>query len=103
MLELRKTLPRICSEHIVDSQRHQFKRLGVLGDWDQPLPDPDARALRPSQIEIFGEMAKKGYIYKGLKPVYWCPERRTALAEAEIEYAEDPCDSIYVKFKVTDD
>jgi isoleucyl-tRNA synthetase len=55
------------------------------------------------QIEIFGEMAKKGYIYKGLKPVYWCPECQTALAEAEIEYDNDPCHSIYVKFKVTDD
>ena len=48
-------------------------------------------------------MATKGYIYKGLKPVYWCPECETALAEAEIEYAEDPCNSIYVKFRVTDD
>lgn len=48
-------------------------------------------------------MATKGYIYKGLKPVYWCPECKTALAEAEIEYAEDPCHSIYVKFTVTDD
>ncbi|HEX2999598.1 MAG TPA: isoleucine--tRNA ligase, partial [Armatimonadota bacterium] len=52
---------------------------------------------------IFSEMATKGYIYKGLKPVYWCPECETALAEAEIEYAEDPCNSIYVKFRVTDD
>ena len=48
-------------------------------------------------------MAAKGYIYKGLKPVYWCPDCETALAEAEIEYAEDPCYSIYVKFRVTDD
>ena len=54
-------------------------------------------------MEIFGEMAKKGYIYKGMKAVYWCPEDRTALAEAEIEYAEDECDSIYVRFKLTDD
>ena len=55
------------------------------------------------QIKIFAEMATQGYIYKGLKPVYWCPECETALAEAEIEYAEDPCNSIYVKFRVTDD
>ena len=48
-------------------------------------------------------MANKGYIYKGLQPVYWCPDWNTALAEAEIEYAEDPCHSIYVKFNVTDD
>lgn len=86
----------------VDHQRTQFKRLGVLGDFDDPYltlkPEFEAR-----QIELFGEMAKNGYIYKGLKPVYWCPECGTALAEAEIEYAEDPCHSIYVKFKVTDD
>ena len=100
-LELRK----ICKDfalHYVDVQRQQFKRLGVLGDWDHPY-----LTLRPSfearQIEVFGAMANKGYIYKGLKPVYWCPECETALAEAEIEYAEDPCDSIYVKFKVADD
>lgn len=48
-------------------------------------------------------MANKGYIYKGLKPVYWCPQCETALAEAEIEYEEDPCRSIYVKFNVVDD
>ena len=80
----------------------QFQRLGVLGNWTHPY-----RTLDPSfeakQIEVFGEMALKGYIYKGLKPVYWCPHDETALAEAEIEYAEDPCDSIYVKFRVTDD
>jgi isoleucyl-tRNA synthetase len=100
-LELRK----ICKDfalHYVDVQRGQFKRLGVLGDWENPY-----LTLRPSfearQIEVFGAMANKGYIYKGLKPVYWCPECETALAEAEIEYAEDPCDSIYVKFKVADD
>ncbi|MDF2566625.1 MAG: Isoleucyl-tRNA synthetase [Oscillospiraceae bacterium] len=84
------------------NQRDQFKRLGVMGDFDNPYltlkPEFEAK-----QIEIFGEMAKKGYIYKGLKPVYWCPECSTALAEAEIEYAEDPCHSIYVKFNVTDD
>ena len=86
----------------VDVQREQFKRLGVLGDFENPYltlrPEFEAR-----QIEIFGEMAEKGYIYKGLKPVYWCPDCKTALAEAEIEYAEDPCHSIYVKFQVEDD
>ena len=61
------------------------------------------RIAEAKQIEIFAEMATKGYIYKGLKPVYWCSDCGTALAEAEIEYAEDPCHSIYVKFKVTDD
>lgn len=86
----------------VENQKQQFKRLGVLGDFDDPYltlkPEFEAR-----QVEVFGEMAKKGYIYKGLKPVYWCPECQTALAEAEIEYSDDPCQSIYVKFKVTDD
>ena len=80
----------------------QFARLGVQGDFANPYltlrPEFEAR-----QVEIFGEMAKKGYIYKGMKAVYWCPEDRTALAEAEIEYAEDECDSIYVRFKLTDD
>lgn len=86
----------------VDSQREQFKRLGVLGDFKDPY-----LTLKPEyeacQIEVFGEMAEKGYIYKGLKPVYWCAECGTALAEAEIEYNEDPCYSIYVKFAVEDD
>ena len=79
----------------------QFARLGVQAI-SPPLPDPAPR-IEARQVEIFGEMAKKGYIYKGMKAVYWCPEDRTALAEAEIEYAEDECDSIYVRFKLTDD
>lgn len=98
-------LRAICREFAlgyVDDQRSQFKRLGILGEWDNPYltlaPEFEAK-----QIEIFGEMAMKGYIYKGLKPVYWCPECQTALAEAEIEYAEDPCYSVYVKFQVKDD
>ncbi|GAV24457.1 isoleucine--tRNA ligase [Carboxydothermus islandicus] len=82
-------------------QKEQFKRLGVRGDWENPyltlMPHYEAK-----QIEIFGEMAKKGYIYKGLKPVYWCPVCETALAEAEIEYAEKKSPSIYVRFKVVD-
>ncbi len=96
---------KLCREfalQFVDSQREQFERLGVIGEWDNPY-----LTLKPefvaTQIEVFGEMAEKGYIYKGLKPVYWCPECQTALAEAEIEYEQDPCHSIYVKFKVTDD
>ena len=86
----------------VNIQREGFKRLGVIGDWDRPYltlaPEFEAR-----QIEVFGDMANKGYIYKGMKPVYWCAYDETALAEAEIEYNDDPCDSIYVKFEVTDD
>lgn len=86
----------------VDIQRNQFKRLGAIADWGNPYltlkPEFEAR-----QIELFGSMANKGYIYKGLKPVYWCPTCDTALAEAEIEYSEDKCYSIYVKFQVEDD
>lgn len=86
----------------VDIQRDQFKRLGAIGDWENPYltlkPEFEAR-----QIELFGAMANKEYIYKGLKPVYWCPTCDTALAEAEIEYAEDKCHSIYVKFQAVED
>lgn len=86
----------------VSNQKEQFKRLGVLGEWDNPYltMKPEFEA---EQIKIFGEMAKKGYIYKGLKPVYWCPTCETALAEAEIEYAEDKTASIFVKFLTKDD
>lgn len=83
----------------IDIQREQFKRLGIRGDWDNPYI-----TLHPSfeaiQVKVFGEMAKKGYIYKGLKPVYWCADCETALAEAEIEYSEKTSHSIYVKFPV---
>ncbi len=100
-LELRKICKEFATEHI-GVMNEQFKRLGVQGDFENPYltlrPEFEAR-----QVEIFGEMAKKGYIYKGMKAVYWCPEDRTALAEAEIEYAEDECDSIYVRFKLTGD
>lgn len=86
----------------VDRQRTEFKRLGVLGDWDNPYLTltPDFEA---AQIRIFGEMAKRGVIYRGFKSVYWCPDDETALAEAEIEYSDDKCESIYVKFRVADD
>ncbi len=84
----------------VDKQTEGFKRLGVLGDWKHPYitlqPEFESR-----QIGIFWEMFKQGYIYKGLKPVYWCTDCETALAEAEIEYKEHTTTSIYVKFKTT--
>ncbi len=88
-------------EH-VNTQREQFKRLGVVGDWEHPYLTL-TNDFVAKQIEVFGEMAKKGYIYKGLKPVYWCPHDETALAEAEIEYKDATCESIYVKFAVKDD
>lgn len=82
-----------------DKQIEGFKRLGVLADWDHPYityqPEMEAK-----QIEIFGEMYKRGYIYKGLKPVYWCTDCETALAEAEIEYKDVNSNTAYVKFPV---
>ncbi len=100
-LELRK----ICREtalSYVDLQREGFKRLGIVAEWDNPYITL-TNDFEEEQIKVFASMASKGYIYKGLKPVYWCADCNTALAEAEIEYGEDPCHSIYVKFNVTDD
>ncbi|WP_338469890.1 isoleucine--tRNA ligase [Niallia sp. XMNu-256] len=85
----------------IDNQRTQFKRLGVRGDWDRPYITLEP-AYEAQQIKVFGEMAKKGYIYKGLKPVYWSPTSESALAEAEIEYKDKKSPSIYVGFKVKD-
>lgn len=99
------TLRKSCRQFALsclDGQKAQFKRLGVWGDFDDPYltikPEFEAK-----QVEVFGKMYKKGYIYKGLKPVYWCADCNTALAEAEIEYQDDPCYSIYVKFPIVDD
>ncbi|HEX3014966.1 MAG TPA: isoleucine--tRNA ligase [Desulfobacteria bacterium] len=93
-----------CEEYAlkyVSIQREEFKRLGVRGDWENPYLTL-RKEYEAAQIGVFGEMAKKGYIYKGLKPVYWCPSCETALAEAEIEYADKRSASIYVKFPVKD-
>ncbi|MGI6129383.1 MAG: isoleucine--tRNA ligase [bacterium] len=88
--------------HFIDVQREEFKRLGVRGDWEDPYltlkPEYEAK-----QIEVFGAMAQKGYIYKGLKPVYWCRTCETALAEAEVEYNESGSDSLFAKFRLKDD
>ena len=90
------------AQNFIDIQREQFKRLCITADWEHPYatmsPEFEAR-----EVKVFGEMFRKGYIYKGMKPVYWCPKDETALAEAEIEYRTDKCTSIYVKFKVKDD
>ncbi|QCJ41987.1 isoleucine--tRNA ligase [Bacillus sp. S3] len=98
--EFRELCTKYALEQI-DNQRTQFKRLGVRGDWENPYitlkPEYEAQ-----QIKVFGEMAKKGYIYKGLKPVYWSPSSESALAEAEIEYQDKRSPSIYVGFKVKD-
>ncbi len=83
-------------------QESEFKRLGVLGNWENPYLtiDPEYEA---EQVRVFGEMYKKGYIEKGLKPVYWCATCETALAEAEVEYADHTSTSIYVRFKFDDE
>ncbi|WP_345740716.1 class I tRNA ligase family protein [Metabacillus endolithicus] len=95
---------KLCEDYAweqINGQREQFKRLGVRGDWENPYvtlkPEYEAQ-----QIKVFGEMAKKGYIYKGLKPVYWSPSSESALAEAEIEYQDKRSPSIYVAFPVKD-
>ncbi len=90
------------AEDFVQLQMASFKRLGVIGDWEHPYRTMDP-SMEAKEVEVFGEMYKNGYIYKGLKPVYWCPNDETALAEAEIEYADDECTSVYVKFAVKDD
>nr|WP_144920262.1 isoleucine--tRNA ligase [Paenibacillus bovis] len=95
---------KLCEDYAyeqIDNQRTEFKRLGVRGDWENPYitlkPEYEAQ-----QILVFGEMAKKGYIYKGKKPVYWSPSSESALAEAEIEYHDKRSPSIYVAFEVED-
>ncbi len=85
----------------VEGQKESFKRYGVWGDWDHPYLtlQPEYEA---AQIDVFGEMFLKGYIYRGLKPVHWSPSSRTALAEAELEYPDGhTSQSIYVAFRLT--
>ena len=82
-------------------QETNFKRLGVWGNWEHPYISI-APEFEAEQIRVFGEIYKKGYIQKGLKPVYWCPHCETALAEAEVEYKDITSDSVYVKFEVID-
>jgi isoleucyl-tRNA synthetase len=96
--ELRKRC-RVFAEKYIDIQRKQFKRLGVFGDWEHPY-----LTMSPQyEAEIIGalaEMVGKGFIYRGKKPVYWCASCRTALAEAEVEYADHTSPSVFVKFPV---
>ena len=90
------------AEDFIQRQMAGFRRLGVMGDWAHPYRTMD-RHFEAEEVKVFGEMYRKGYIYKGLKPVYWCPKDETALAEAEIEYQDDPCTTVYVKFPMQDD
>ena len=90
------------AQKYVDVQKGQFVRLGVSGDWEHPYLTMNP-SFEAEEVKVFGQMYKRGYIYKGLKPVYWCPHDETALAEAEIEYHDDPCTTAYVKFPLRDD
>ncbi|MDY5612003.1 isoleucine--tRNA ligase [Dysosmobacter sp.] len=90
------------ARHYMNVQSEGFQRMGVLADWEHPYATMDP-GFEAEEVKVFGEMYKKGYIYKGLKPVYWCPHDETALAEAEIEYQDDPCTTVYVKFPMHDD
>jgi isoleucyl-tRNA synthetase len=99
-LEFRK----LCAEYAwewVEKQKTQFQRLGIRGDWSNPYVTLQPK-YEAQQIRLFGAMVTKGYIYKGLKPVYWSPSSESALAEAEIEYREKTSPSIYVAFQVRD-
>ncbi len=96
------TIRKACEAYaleFVDKQREQFKRLGVLGEWDNPYltlhPEYEAEELR-----LFAELVDKGFVYRGKKPVYWSIPCRTALAEAEVEYQDHVSQSVYVKFPI---
>ena len=90
------------AEDFIQKQMSGFKRLGVVGDWEHPYRTMD-RHFEAQEVKVFGRMFDKGYIYKGLKPVTWCPYCVTAVAEADIEYKDDPCTTVYVKFPMKDD
>jgi len=90
------------AEDFIQKQMGGFKRLGVVGDWENPYRTMD-KHFEAQEVKVFGRMFDKGFIYKGLKPVTWCPFCATAVAEADIEYKDDPCTSVYVKFPMADD
>jgi len=83
-------------------QKEEFKRLGILGDWDNPYLTL-SKSYEAEIVRSFGKLVEKGYIYKDLKPVNWCPTCETALAEAEVEYEDKTSPSIYVKFELVND
>jgi len=99
-----KSFRAACREYAakqVDAQRHDFKRLGVLGDWDHPYLTMASR-FEAEQLRAFALIIKNGHLYKGFKPVHWCLNCRSALAEAEVEYEDKTSPSIYVRFPVVD-
>jgi isoleucyl-tRNA synthetase len=83
----------------IDVQRQQFKRLGVLGDWEQPYLTLN-KAYEAEELRLFADIVEQGFVYRGKKPVYWSIPCRTALAEAEVEYKDHVSQSVYVKFPV---
>ena len=98
-------LRELCREwamEFVDVQREEFKRLGVRGDWDDPYLTLK-HSYEAGDVRVFAAMYERGEIYKGRKPIHWCKRCHTALAEAEIEYSDEQSDSIYVKFRFTDE
>jgi isoleucyl-tRNA synthetase len=99
------SIRRACREHAAEALKRQtkdFRRLGVLGEWENPYltmsNDYEAETAR-----IFGRFIERGYVYKGARPVYWCIHDQTALAEAEVEYHQHTSPSVYVKFPLVSD
>ncbi|HEY3331099.1 MAG TPA: isoleucine--tRNA ligase [Capsulimonadaceae bacterium] len=100
-IQLRKRCREYAKEY-VERQKGQFKRLGIRGDWDNPYLTM-SNEFEAKIVECFGEIVKGGYVYRGVKPVYWCPVDRTALADAEIEYENKKDESIFVAFPLRED
>ncbi len=101
----RVTLRRACREYAaewVSIQREQFKRLGIRGDWENPYLTM-SRDFEATIVEVFGELAERGFIYRGLRPVFWCATCETALADAEVEYEPHTSNSITVRFPLAQD
>jgi isoleucyl-tRNA synthetase len=99
------TFRRICrqhAEHAMDGQTRDFSRLGILGEWETPYLTM-SNEYESETARLFGKFLERGYVYKGLRPVYWCIHDQTALAEAEVEYREHTSPSIYVKFPMISD
>src|SRR5437660_7914837 len=98
------TIRKACEAHArkyIDLQRAQFKRLGILGDWDNPYLTLN-KEYEADELRLFADIVEKGFVYRGKKPIYWSIPCRTALAEAEVEYKDHVSQSIYVKFPVID-
>lgn len=100
-----ETFRRICREHAenaLKSQTRDFKRLGILGEWDHPYLTM-SNHYEAETARMFGRFVERGYVYKGARPVYWCIKDQTALAEAEVEYHQHTSPSVYVKFPLRSD